>query len=67
MVAVVARLILVVMASLASTMGRGHCPRSAPIGASAAPTCRSLAWRSPVGRSPPIPGEVSPDQVENGG
>jgi hypothetical protein len=62
MVAVVARLILVVMASLASTMGRGHCPRSAPIGASAAPTCRSLAWRSP-----PIPGEVSPDQVENGG
>jgi hypothetical protein len=29
--------------------------------------CRSLAWRSPVEGSPPILGEVSPDQVKDGG
>jgi hypothetical protein len=27
----------------------------------------TLTCRSPAGRSPPIPGEISPDQVKDGG
>jgi hypothetical protein len=61
MVAVVARagtarMILVVMAPLAGTTGVVSSPLVRSCGASTSLTCRS-----------PVPGEVSPDQVENRG
>jgi hypothetical protein len=70
--AATARVLLVVTVSWADTVGRCGRPWSTSARVTALSMCRSPTWRNPVSSCPAwrnslVSGEISPDQVKNGG